>query len=247
MSGPVPKQISRRHVLRALRAAAGAPLVGPAFGQGRCRDGYATPACPLSADAATAPIKPVFAPTGWRTVALDHITFQMPDYRKEAAFYIALMGWKLRSDDGTQAVLDLGDWGSAIFRQAPEQRSATVENLCFVIEPWNADNVQAELRKRGLTPVAENDGKGFESFHVKDPDGLDLQIGNGNGLARARKTPACRARDAGAIRGHRMEDRMARPHLARRGQLQAKRLLLFQSPGVERDVRRRKPARAHDR
>ena len=36
-------------------------------------------------------------------------------------------------------------------------------------------------RKRGLKPVADNDGKGFESFHVMDPDGFDLQIGNGRG------------------------------------------------------------------
>ena len=39
------------------------------------------------------------------------ITFEMPEYQKEAAFFIALMGWKLRSDDGKQAVLDIGDWG----------------------------------------------------------------------------------------------------------------------------------------
>jgi len=132
----------------------------------------------------------VFASTGWKTVALDHITFQMSDYRKEAAFYIALMGWTLRSDDGKQAVLDIGEWGSAILKQAPGQRSATVENLCFVIAPWNARTVQAELRRRGLRPVDENDGKGFESFHVKDPVGLDLQISNGNGLAKARGMPA---------------------------------------------------------
>ena len=48
--------------------------------------------------------------------------------------------------------------------------------------------VQAELRKRGLSPVIDNDGRGFESFHVKDPDGLDIQIANGNGLAKDRQT-----------------------------------------------------------
>jgi catechol 2,3-dioxygenase-like lactoylglutathione lyase family enzyme len=182
---------SRRQMLRALgAAAAGAPFAASAFGQGRCRDGYGTPSCPLTAEAATAPVKPVFAPTGWKTVALDHIAFRMPDYRKEAPFYIALIGWKLRSDDGKQAVLDIGSWGSAIFKQAPEQRSAVVESLCFVIEPWNANTVQAELRKRGLAPVADHDGQGFESFHVKDPVGWDLQIANGSGLAKARKTAA---------------------------------------------------------
>jgi catechol 2,3-dioxygenase-like lactoylglutathione lyase family enzyme len=162
-----------------------------AFAQGKCRDGYRTHNCPLSEEVATAPVKPVFAPTNWKTMALDHITWEMPDYRKEAAFYVALMGWKLRRDDGRQAVLDIGDWGSAIFKQAKEQQSAVVKSFCFVIEPWNTATVEAELRKRGLHPVAENDGKGFESFHVQDPDGFDLQISNGKGLASTRKkTPA---------------------------------------------------------
>jgi catechol 2,3-dioxygenase-like lactoylglutathione lyase family enzyme len=162
----------------------------PALAQGRCQYGYATPACPLAEEVATAAIPPVFASTGWKTVALDHITLGMPDYRKEAAFYIALMGWKLRGDDGTQAVLDIGDWGSAIFQQAPGLQSARVTSLGFVIAPWNAKTIEAELRKRGLTPVADNDGAGFESFHVKDLDGLDLQIGNANGLAKARREPS---------------------------------------------------------
>src|SRR6202167_4712960 len=181
--------LTHRKMLRTLGVATFATSFAiSTFGQGHCRDGYATRGCPLTAEAATAPIEPLFAPTGWKTVALDHIAFEMSGYRKEAAFYIALMGWKLRSDDGKQAVLDIGDWGSAIFKESPEQQRAIVENFGFVIEPWNARTVEAELRKRGLTPVVENDGKGFESFHVKDPDGWDLQIGNGNGLAKARKT-----------------------------------------------------------
>src|SRR5579885_87942 len=170
--------------------AVGILITAAAFGQGRCRDGYGTPACPLSESVATAPIDPVIAPTGWKTVALDHITFEMPDYRKEAAFYISLMGWKLRGDDGSQAILDIAPWGSAIFKQAPGLKAAVVTNFCFVIEPWNANTVEKELQRRGLSPVADNDGKGFESFHVKDPDGFDLQISNGKGLAGLRRTPA---------------------------------------------------------
>ena len=179
---------SRRQLLRSIGlAATGASFTASAFGQGRCRDGYGTPSCPLAVDLATAPIPPLFAPTGWKTMALDHITFEMPDYQKEAAFYIALMGWTLRSDDGKQAVLDIGNWASAVFRQIAEQQPARVVNFCFVIEPWSAKKIEAELRKRGLSPVAENDDRGFESFHVKDPNGWDLQISNSNGLAAARR------------------------------------------------------------
>src|SRR5258706_16061116 len=104
--------VSRRRVLQTLGVAAvGAPP--SALAQGRCMLTFGAPACN------TTDIAPVFAPTGWKTVALDHLTFRVADYQKEAAFYIALMGWKLRSDDGTRAVLDMGDWGSAIFKKAP--------------------------------------------------------------------------------------------------------------------------------
>jgi catechol 2,3-dioxygenase-like lactoylglutathione lyase family enzyme len=129
------------------------------------------------------------------------------DYPKEAAYYLALMNWKIRSDDGKQAVLDIGDWGGLVLRggyQAPPAaaeaeaagraggrgnapggaprapRLAVFDSFCWGIEPWDAKKVEAELRKRGLTPVADNQGHDFESFHVKDPDGFDLQISNGS-------------------------------------------------------------------
>jgi catechol 2,3-dioxygenase-like lactoylglutathione lyase family enzyme len=171
----------------------------PAFAQGRCMTTYGAPAC------VTTDIPPVFASTGWKTIAVEQITFRVADYRKEAAFYTALMGWTLRSDDGKQAVMDVGPWGTVIFKGAPASSfeappaggrgnraavTAMIESFGYVIDTWDAKIVEAELRKRGLTPIADNDGKGFESFHVKDPDGFDLQISNGNGYAKARKTAA---------------------------------------------------------
>src|SRR5262249_19368513 len=119
--------LSRRTFLHSLAASS-------AYAQGRCRDGYGTAGCPLSREAATAPVKPPFAPTGWKTVALDRITWQVPDYRKEAAFYVALMGWKLRGDNGTEAELDMGGWGLATLKHAPVPR-ATVASLSFSIRP----------------------------------------------------------------------------------------------------------------
>lgn len=174
-------------------------IVSPrmASGQGSCIRAYGTPACN------TDPIPPVFARTGWRTTALDSIRFRVAEPEKEAAFYAALMGWTVRSQDGTQVVMDVGEWGTVVFRRAPPESfapsaaaiplRAVVEGFGFAIEPWQAGAVERELRTRGLTPVAENDGRGFESFHVKDPDGFDLQIGNGLGHVRARRAPAKRS------------------------------------------------------
>src|SRR5262245_49738541 len=90
--------ISRRRLLQALALVTAGPHAA-AFAQGRCMRTFGSPSCN------TTPIPPVFEATGWKTISLDHLTFQVADYQKEAAFYIALMGWKLRSDDGKQAVL----------------------------------------------------------------------------------------------------------------------------------------------
>ena len=195
-------RLSRRQLLRALGLAV---AIRPAstFAQGQCGGARAgTPECDPR------PAALPFEATGWRTVLLDHLSCQVADYPKEAAYYAALMNWKIRSDDGRQAVLDIGDWGSLVLRggyQAPAAmpgadtaaagpaggrggagggprvpRLAAFDGFCWGIEPWDAKNVEADLEKRGLKPLADNRGKDFQSFHVKDPDGFDLQISNVN-------------------------------------------------------------------
>ena len=197
-------RLSRRQLLQALGIAV-ALRPAAAFAQGQCGGARAgTPECDPT------PAKLPFEPTGWNTVLLDHFSCQVADYPKEAAYYAALMNWKIRSDDGKQAVLDIGDWGGLVLRggfQAPPPppasdappaggrgggprapRNAAFDGFCWGIDAWDAKNVETALRTRGLTPVADNHGD-FQSFHVKDPDGFDLQISNGNRKNR-RQGPA---------------------------------------------------------
>src|SRR5689334_7737950 len=82
-----------------------------ALAQGSCGGANAgTPRCNPT------PAKLPFASTGWNTVLLDHFSMQVADYEKEAAYFAALMNWKIRSNDGKQAVLDIGDWGGIIIK-----------------------------------------------------------------------------------------------------------------------------------
>ncbi|HYV98592.1 MAG TPA: VOC family protein, partial [Gemmatimonadaceae bacterium] len=183
------------HTVSALAICA-ALSASPLAAQGRCIRALGTAACN------TDTIPAVFAKTGWRTTAVDHITWRVVDPRKEAAFYAALMGWKVRSADAQRVVMDIGDVGTAVFRKVPadsfaapsngrsNRPQAAVETIGFVIEPWDARNVERELRARGMTPVADNGANGAESFHVKDRDGFDIQLSNGKGYARARKASA---------------------------------------------------------
>jgi catechol 2,3-dioxygenase-like lactoylglutathione lyase family enzyme len=225
--------ISRRQLFQALGIAVAPVAIAATFGrdavfaQGQCggaRKG--TPECDPT------PAKLPFEATGWKVAGLDHFSCQVADYPKEAAYYQALMNWKIRSDDGKQAMLDIGDWGGLrlyggyVAPPAPPTpppapptavpvagaagagaaagrggqgggaprapRNANFDNMSWAIDTWDAKKVEAALKSRGLSPVADNHGD-FQSFHVKDPDGFDLQISNGkNGRkgAAAGKTSA---------------------------------------------------------
>jgi catechol 2,3-dioxygenase-like lactoylglutathione lyase family enzyme len=171
----------------------------------------------LAQSAAAAAPKPVGTP--WKTVWLDHISFQVADYKKSVDFYSDLMGWRVLNDTGTQATIDINGIGGIIIRnrrrtgeggaggaQRPSGQSPTrtdsatapgaaaqpsrpaitgvVDHISWGIDPWDTETVRSELVKRGLTPREDTGNRGsietspFKSFHVKDPDGWDLQISN---------------------------------------------------------------------
>jgi len=198
--------ISRRELLQRLATSlALTSVAGTAFAQDTART--ARGAGRRGAPRDTTPLVLPFEPTGWKTVWLDHFNYQCTDYKKAAAFYGTLMGWKVRSDDGSQCVMDIGDnVGGIILRNgltAPPPAAITdaglgvtrppveavYDGFAWGISPWDEKRVQAELEKRGLNPVADHHGNDYRAFRVKDPDGFDVAITNGT-RANRRRTPA---------------------------------------------------------
>lgn len=161
----------------------------------------------LAQSAAAAPAK-VASGAPWKTVYLDHISYQVSDYKRSTEFYTDLMGWKVLKDTGTQADIDINGIGGIIIRNRGRQADAAgadsatraaappmaqpsrppitgvINHVSWGIEPWDTETVRSELVKRGLTPREDTGGHGtmetspFKSFHVRDPDGWDLQISN---------------------------------------------------------------------
>jgi catechol 2,3-dioxygenase-like lactoylglutathione lyase family enzyme len=100
------------------------------------------------------------------------------DYAKTRDFYADLFGMKVSRDDGKQCRLSVGD-SLIIARNASSRSSDTarVDHIAYTIANWDTDKkvrdaVGAELKRRGLE-VRETPG----SFHIKDPDGFEVQMG----------------------------------------------------------------------
>lgn len=111
---------------------------------------------------------------GFRAVAVNHISYQVADYARTRDFYADLLGMKVAGDTGSQCNLILGDTNTFVIpRNAPQGSTPPrIDHIAYTIENWDKDSVKAELERRGLNPKPDTDN----SFHVKDPNGFDLQI-----------------------------------------------------------------------
>ncbi len=114
------------------------------------------------------------SPKGFKAVAVNHISYQVSDYAKTRDFYADLFGTKIVGDNGKQCSLILGDTNTFLIpRNAPQGTTPPhIDHIAYTIESWDKNAVKAELDRRGLHPEPDTDN----SFHVKDPNGFDLQI-----------------------------------------------------------------------
>ena len=109
-----------------------------------------------------------------RVVSLNHVSYQVADYKKSRDFYAGLFGMKVSRDDGMQCRLSFGD-NILIVRN--RQPAGKVDHIAYTIANWDTDKsvkpaVEAELKRRGLQ-IRTTEG----SFHVQDPDGFEVQMG----------------------------------------------------------------------
>jgi len=130
----------------------------------------------LTAAATTAATAGAVEGEGFKAVAVNHISYQVADYTKTRDFYASLLGMKVSHDDGRQCYLSFGDTWLLPRNARQGTTPPRVDHVAYTIETWDKKAVEAELKRRGLTPTPDTD----DSFHVKDPDGFNLQISGKN-------------------------------------------------------------------
>jgi catechol 2,3-dioxygenase-like lactoylglutathione lyase family enzyme len=111
---------------------------------------------------------------GFQAIGVNHISYSVPDLAKTRDFYADLLGMQVKGDTGEQCTLAFGNTSIIARRTQQADRAAYVDHFAITIDNWDKEAVEAELTRRGLQPTL--DGR---SFHVKDPDGFDLQISAG--------------------------------------------------------------------
>ena len=114
-----------------------------------------------------------------KATSINHVSYQVSDYRRSRDFYAGLFGMAVSNDDGkTQCRLTFGD-NILIARNASSRPGGKigVDHVAYTLANWDTDKavkpaVEAELKRRGLM-IRTTEG----SFHVQDPDGFEVQMG----------------------------------------------------------------------
>jgi catechol 2,3-dioxygenase-like lactoylglutathione lyase family enzyme len=128
----------------------------------------AAAAASATAPLATAAGKPLEA------LYINHISYQVNDYKKVRDFYVNLLGMKVTEDDGKQCRLVFGN-NMLIPRNRANGGSAHVDHIAYTVTNWDEEKegLEAELKRRKM----EYTGTAKTSLHVKDPEGFEVQFG----------------------------------------------------------------------
>lgn len=128
--------------------------------------------------------------TSVKTSRVGHVSYVVSDYKRTRDWYVDALGMKITNDDGkNQCYLSFGD-NILVPRNKspinPNENAPLVDHIAYQIDDWNTDRIKAELERHKLQDrtggfdlkiglgngVQEN----YVSFHVKDPDGFDVEI-----------------------------------------------------------------------
>ena len=104
---------------------------------------------------------------------VNHISYQVNDYKKVRDFYVDLLGMKITEDDGMQCRLVFGN-NILIPRNRANGGPPKVDHIAYTITNWDAekDGLAAALNRHNLVHMRS----AKTSFQVKAQKGIVVQF-----------------------------------------------------------------------
>jgi catechol 2,3-dioxygenase-like lactoylglutathione lyase family enzyme len=109
----------------------------------------------------------------FKTADIDHVSIQVADLQRSIDFYQKMFGFTVVSEDKPRQIVRLGNTRTLVSlnREGP---SGIVDHFAIGIPRFTKEAAASYVRQRGATPLDDP----FAGLHVKDPDGINVQIFN---------------------------------------------------------------------
>jgi len=108
---------------------------------------------------------------GFKGAKIDHVSIQVNNLQRSIDFYKNLFGFNVVSEDKSNEIVRLGITKTlvSLHHKSP---MGIVDHFAIGVDHFDKESVTRDLKLRGATPQENIDA----GFHVKDPEGLSVQI-----------------------------------------------------------------------
>jgi glyoxylase I family protein len=109
----------------------------------------------------------------FKSANIDHISIQVADLQRSVDFYQKMFGFSVVSQDQPLGIVRLGMTRTLVSlnRQSP---AGIVDHFSIGVPRFTKEAAARYLTERGATPLDDP----YAGLHVKDPDGVNVQISN---------------------------------------------------------------------
>jgi catechol 2,3-dioxygenase-like lactoylglutathione lyase family enzyme len=107
----------------------------------------------------------------FKTANIDHVSIQVADLQRSVEFYQKMFGFKVISEDKPLGIIRLGIDRSLVSlnRQSPAR---IVDHFAIGVPRFTKEAAARYVMQRGATALDDP----YAGLHVKDPDGINVQI-----------------------------------------------------------------------
>jgi catechol 2,3-dioxygenase-like lactoylglutathione lyase family enzyme len=109
--------------------------------------------------------------TGLKGSKIDHVSIQVTNLQRSIDFYQKLFGFSIVSQDKGNEIVRLGI-SKTLVSLHHKNPTGIVDHFAIGVEHFDKESVTRDLKLRGATPEENIDA----GFHVKDPEGISVQI-----------------------------------------------------------------------
>jgi catechol 2,3-dioxygenase-like lactoylglutathione lyase family enzyme len=107
----------------------------------------------------------------FKSADIDHVSIQVADLQRSVDFYQKMFGFSVVSQDQPLGIIRLGLTRTLVSlnHQSP---AGIVDHFSIGVPRFTKDAAARYLKERGAVPLDDP----YAGLHVKDPDGINVQI-----------------------------------------------------------------------
>ncbi|HEX3483730.1 MAG TPA: VOC family protein [Micropepsaceae bacterium] len=107
----------------------------------------------------------------FKTADIDHVSVQVADLQRSVDFYRKMFGFSVISEDKPLGIIRLGT-NRTLVSLNHQRPAGIVDHFALGVPRFTKESAARYAMQRGATPLDDP----YAGLHVKDPDGINVQI-----------------------------------------------------------------------